>query len=273
MGQVLCSTGALIGRPNNRNYKLLESLSKKLSCDGYEFMMYDTWYSKADEIACYLQNIGLFTPVMHCEKHIGEIASRNETDEALRLFTINCKIAEKIHAKKLVLHLWNGSLSDANFQNNLKIYRQFLDISKEYGICLLVENVVCNKENPMKHWCELAEYYPDIHFVFDTKMAAFHQQLELLYTEEYSWLWKNRHIKHYHVNDYAGGYMEWEKLCTLPVGKGNINFEKFFSFIRKIKYNGTFTVEATAFDNQGKIDTDMLDRCFMCIKDYINNPG
>ncbi|MFG6393974.1 MAG: hypothetical protein K1W24_07315 [Lachnospiraceae bacterium] len=101
MGQVLCSTGALIGRPNNRNYKLLESLSEKLSCDGYEFMMYDTWYSKADEIACYLQNIGLFTPVMHCEKHIGEIASRNETDEALRLFTINCKIAEKIHAKNL----------------------------------------------------------------------------------------------------------------------------------------------------------------------------
>ncbi|MFG6393973.1 MAG: sugar phosphate isomerase/epimerase [Lachnospiraceae bacterium] len=67
--------------------------------------------------------------------------------------------------------------------------------------------------------------------------------------------------------------MEWEKLCTLPVSKGNINFEKFFSFIRKIKYNGTFTVEATAFDSQGKIDTDMLDRCFMCIKDYLNNPG
>lgn len=100
MGQVLCSTGALIGRPNNRDYKLLGSLQEKLCCDGYEFMMYDTWYGKANEITGYLQSIGLFTPVMHCEKHIGEIISKNETDEVLRLFTINCKIAEKIHARK-----------------------------------------------------------------------------------------------------------------------------------------------------------------------------
>ena len=64
MCQVLCSTGALIGMPNNRNYKLLKQLQGKLSCDGYEFMMYSSWYGKADKIADYLQSIGLFTPVM-----------------------------------------------------------------------------------------------------------------------------------------------------------------------------------------------------------------
>lgn len=36
-------------------------------------------------------------------------------------------------------------------------------------------------------------------------MAAFHQQLELLYEKEYEWLWKHEHIRHYHLNDYAGG--------------------------------------------------------------------
>lgn len=266
MGQILCSTGALIGMPNNRNYKLLKSLAGNLSCDGFEFMMYSSWYDKAEEIAGYLQSIELFTPVMHCEKHIGEAISRNEINEALRLFTINCKIAKKIQARKLVIHLWDGILSDASFQNNLNAYRQLADISSGYGLCLLVENVVCNRQNPMEHWLELAEHYPDVHFVFDTKMAAFHGQLGLLYQEEYSWLWKDGYIKHYHINDYAGRYMEWEKLRSLPIGEGNINFEEFFSFIHKIKYNDTFTVEATAFNKQGEVNTDMLNQCFNYIR-------
>ncbi len=36
MCKILCSTGALIGKPNNRDYKLLKDLSKQLTCDGFE---------------------------------------------------------------------------------------------------------------------------------------------------------------------------------------------------------------------------------------------
>ncbi|MCM1244797.1 MAG: sugar phosphate isomerase/epimerase [Roseburia sp.] len=269
MSKLLCSTGALIGRPNNRNYRLLESLSKELDCDGFEFMMYSSWYDEADEITEYLNRISLPTPVMHCEKHIGEKIGRGEEgdlEEAIRLFTINCKVADKIHAEKIVIHLWDGLISDQNFQNNLEAYGELQEISKEYGVELLVENVVCNQEDPMKHWCELAERYPDISFVFDTKMAAFHEQLELLYQEEYRWLWDEGHIRHYHVNDYAGGYMDWSNLRTLPIGKGHIDFERFFAFIRKIKYDDTFTVEATAFGKDGKIDVEMLNGCFKKIQ-------
>lgn len=272
MSKILCSTGALIGRPNNRNYRLLESLSKELDCDGFEFMMYSSWYEEADEIADYLNSSAIRTPVMHCEKHIGEKISRGEEgdlEEAIRLFTINCRMARKIHAEKIVIHLWDGFISDQNFQNNLEAYAKLSEISEKYGLKLLVENVVCNQENPMKHWCELAERYPNISFVFDTKMAAFHEQLDLLYTEEYSWLWKEEHIKHYHVNDYAGGYMDWANLRTLPIGGGHIDFEQFFSFMRKTKYDDTFTVEATAFGKDGKVDTGMLNGCFQRIREYL----
>ncbi len=100
-------------------------------------------------------------------------------------------------------------------------------------------------------------------------MAAFHQQLELLYSNEYRWLWQDGHIKHYHINDYAGGYMEWEKLRSLPPGTGNIDFKKFFSFINKINYSDTFTIEATAFNQNGEIDTDMLNRCFENVRHYL----
>lgn len=137
------------------------------------------------------------------------------------------KIARRIHAKKLVVHLWDGITSDQNFGNNIAVYPDLTDLAYSYGVDLLVENVVCNQENPMKHWCELAEKYPDIHFVFDTKMAAFHAQLDLLYEKEYEWLWQEGHIRHYHVNDYAGGYMDWTNLRTLPIGKGHIDFKRF----------------------------------------------
>lgn len=272
MSKILCSTGALIGRPNVRDYTLLESLSKELDCDGFEFMMYSSWYEEADEIADYLNRISIWTPVMHCEKHIGEKISRGEEgdlEEAIRLFTINCRVASKIHAKKIVIHLWDGFISDQNFQNNLEAFGKLSEVSKKYGLELLVENVVCNQENPMKHWCELAERYPAISFCFDTKMAAFHEQLDLLYEKEYDWLWKEGHIKHYHVNDYAGGYMDWGNLRALPIGRGHIDFERFFSFMQEINYDDTFTVEATAFGKDGEVDTDMLNECFRAVRGYL----
>ena len=39
MHQILCSTGALIGRPNGRDYRLLKQFCPQLECDGFEFML------------------------------------------------------------------------------------------------------------------------------------------------------------------------------------------------------------------------------------------
>lgn len=274
MNRILCSTGALIGRPNGRNYRLLQSVVQKLHCDGLEFMMYDTWYDEADRVAAYLQELPVEIPVMHCEKRIGEkISQSGETGlaEVLRLFAINCRVAGAIRAEKMVIHLWDGLTSDRNIQVNMDVYGRLSEIAAARGIDLLVENVVCNVQDPMRHWCELAGRYPEIHFVFDTKMAAFHGQTDFLYEEEYAWLWRDGHIRHYHVNDYAGGYMEWEKLRTLPPGTGNVDFEKFFDFINKIGYRGDFTVEATAFGLDGMIDTEMLNGCFDRIRGYVKD--
>lgn len=134
---------------------------------------------------------------------------------------------------------------------------------------VLVENVVCNVESPAKRCRQLAERYPDIGFVYDTKMAAFHEEETLLYQPEYEWF--SRHIHHYHVNDYGGGHMESAKLQALPIGAGHVDFERFFDFIRKSGYDGAFTVEATAFDKEGGIDTEMLNGCFEKIYGNMRN--
>ena len=272
MKKILCSTGAIIGIPNGRDFRLLEPLSKKLTCDGFEFMMYSSWYEQIEEIKTFLQGLGLFIPVLHCEKSIGEYISKGipeELAEAFRRFEINCDLAKAIGAEKLVLHLWSGHVSDSNFQSNLAAYPCLREIADYYGLVLGIENVVCNVENPMKHLCELRAAYPDIRFVFDTKMAAFHEQLDLLYEKEYEWLWKDGHICHYHVNDYGGGYMDWSNLRTLPIGKGKVDIEKLFAFIRKIGYDGDYTVEATAFDREGVVDVEMLNGQFLFIREHI----
>lgn len=272
MSEILCSTGALIGRPNGRDYRLLVPLAEQLSCDGLEFMMYSSWYGETKELLEVLADVPLPMPVMHCEKHIGEKISQGGEEnlkEALRLFEINCRIAENIRAKKLVVHLWDGLTSDRNFENNKKAYPQLAELAGAHGIDLLVENVVCSCKTPMEHLAELAEAYPEIHFVFDTKMAEFHRQLTLLYEEEYDWLWKNGHIRHYHVNDYAGGCLDWGSLRTLPVGRGQIDFERFFAHVRRTGYQGTYTVEATAFGADGRVDTAMLNDQFRRIASFL----
>ena len=258
-----------MGKANNRDYGLLEALSEQLSCDGYEFMMYDSWYQETHRLIPALRAMGISIPVMHCEKHIGENISKGGKEnfhEAYARFETNCFIAKELNASKIVLHLWSGLTSDAHFQNNMDAYPGLADIAAKYRVDLLVENVVCNQEDPMKHWRELKENYPHIHFVFDTKMAVFHDQLDLLYQPDHEWLWREGCICHYHVNDYAGGYKEWAKLRTLPIGEGHIDFEGFFRFIRKTGYDGTFTVESTAFNSEGVIDVEMLNRQFAYIR-------
>ena len=272
MHEILCSTGALIGRPNGRDYRLLKAFVPQLECDGIELMVYPDWYADPDMLISCLQPLRLHIPVLHCEKTLAEHISRGgeeEIREAFRLFRINCGIAEKLGAEKMVFHLWNGMISDTRIENNIKAYGELRETAAEYGLDLLVENVICLKD-PMTHWKELREVYPDIHFVFDTKMADFHRQLDHLYTEEYEWLYAGKHIRHYHINDYGGGYMDWSNLKVLPVGQGHIDFEQFFRFIREKEYIGDFTLEATGFDKTGTVNFHLLNEQFSRVRELIS---
>ena len=70
MNKILCSTGALL--PYGGDYRQLEMLSRQLACDGYEFMMDAPYYKEAEALKQFFQQSGLYTPILHCEKGIGE---------------------------------------------------------------------------------------------------------------------------------------------------------------------------------------------------------
>lgn len=192
--------------------------------------------------------------MVHTDKGIGELFSRNEgddTQEGLRRFAVNCHLAQQLGAEKLVLHLWGGRPSDRDMAHNAAQLPLLTRMAEEAGLLLTVENVVCSHGDPLTHMKELAEQYPRLRFTFDTKMAAFHGQLRESCLPKWDWLWSCHRIAHLHVNDYGGGYMDWDRLRTLHIGDGRIDFESFFSFLRQKEYRGTYTVEATSMTAEG----------------------
>lgn len=267
--KILVSTGALIGRPNGRNINLLEEYLPQLDYDGIEFMFYSDWYENYREKADFLNSLNIDIPVLHCQKTIGELVTQQKTDEALYKFEINAETAARIGASKMVMHLWNGEISDSNFDATLRTYPKLREIAISYSVDLLIENVLCNVLTPLRRWEDIHREYPDAHFIFDTKMAKFHDEYKTLFEPRCEWLFKENLIKHYHVNDYGGGYMTWDRLKVLPVGAGNIDFEPFFEKIAEIGYDDTMTVEATAFNSEGKVDFDMLNRCYSDIRSML----
>lgn len=263
MNRILCSTGAIITRRNGRNHKLLPRLAKKLAFDGFELMIYQSWYG-CNDIIDDIAGMELVIPTVHCEKEIGELVSEGNA-EAFDRFEFDCKAAETVGAKLLVLHLWNGLVSDSNFSENLRAYDRLRNIAVKHGLLLTAENVVCNVSSPMDRLLELESEYPDISFTFDTKMAQFHGELEKIYNEDF---WK-KHIRHLHINDYCGGIKEWSALKTLHIGSGSVDFDSFFDFVQQMNYSGDFTVEASSVNSDGLVDIDKLNEDFLKIKGYI----
>ena len=289
--RVLCSTGAFIGRPNGRDYRLIKEFVPRLECDGIEFMMYSTWYPIVDTLIADLKSYGLTIPVVHCQKSIGEklagmetisegqvdtdrIFSKEEDEavfaEGIRQFADNVKIASKLGASKMVIHLWNGIVSDKNIEKNIERFEVLWKMADSEGIDLLVENVLCNQQNPMAHWKALHEAYPQVHFIFDTKMAAFHNQTEDIFLPEWNWLFEENRIRHMHINDYGGGYMDWSNLKVLPIGAGHIDFDSFMGKFLKTGYEGDYTMEATALGRDGVVDFEMLNRNFASLRELLN---
>lgn len=274
MNRILCSTGALIGRANGRDYTLLKECAKRLDCGGFEFMMYADWYEKADSIAEYFSGFDKPFPTFHIEKAVGELISGGTAEQdntAVSLFEANCRLAQRLGSGKLVLHLWGGLASDMRFAHNLEMYPLLRDIADRYGLLLTIENVVCNISDPMTHLGELLAAYPDTAFTFDTKMAEFHGQLSDIYLEKNRHIWE--HTSHLHVNDYKGGVKDWSNLKTLHIGDGQIEFDAFFGFIGKTGYKGDITIESTSFDKSGVIDFDKMNESIRKVQELLKKYG
>ena len=257
MMKLLCSTGCLCTLRNGRDYRLIEKAARELKCDGFEFMMYGSWYDSWQKIAADIKSMGLNIPVMHVEKRVGERITLGETEEARRVFRINCEMAALFGAEKLVLHLWDGRPSDGNFGVNAAEYAVLRGIADEYGLMLAVENVVCLYNDPLANLEKLHSLYTDIAFTYDFKMAQFHDQVRRTFDKEHEWLW-NGAVKHVHMSDIDADPMDWTRLRSLHPGEGRIDFPFVCENLKNVGYDGYITIESTSVNEDGTIQIEKL---------------
>jgi sugar phosphate isomerase/epimerase len=255
---ILPSTGAFIGRVNGRDHRLFLSVFDRIPADSYEFMMYDSFYGREEQVLSDFLASGLSFPVFHVEKRVGELIGEGEGDceESYRRFRKNCEAAVRLGAEKLVLHLWNGLPSDHAFDRHLTAYATFAEIATAHGLLLTVENVVCACGDPMTHFEELLALYPNASFTFDTKMAAFHRQEYALLTPGADSLWP--HVKHIHFNDYNGIPGDFSRLAVLHLGEGNIDLARIARGILLAGYQGTITLECSCMRPDGSLTPDKM---------------
>ena len=252
---VLPSIGAFIGRVNGRDHRAFLSVADRIDATAYEFMMYESFYPRANAILDDFCATGLDFPVFHVEKRLSEYIAtgeRSDLAEAYSRFAVNCRAAARLGAKKLVLHLWTGMASDGNFERHLDAFAELSAQASAHGLLLTVENVVCAHRDPLSHFAELLECYPDVAFTYDSKMAAFHRQEYAVFEDGYRALWQG-HIRHIHFNDYNGVPGDFSKLAVLHLGEGNIDIARFASGLRAVGYCDTVTLECSCMLPDGTL--------------------
>lgn len=265
MHKVFCSTGTMLGLANGRDFRLLREYVPKIDCDGFELMFYSAWYDETDELISTVRSLGAPFPTFHCDKHIGELLAEENFAEAFRLFEINCELACEAGSGLLVLHLWNGLISDTNISANFSAYPTLQRIADKHGLVLTAENVLSHNLSPLTLWHKLLETSPDALFTYDTKMADFDRENDVCFEPEHIDLWER--VRHLHINDRAGGYRDWSNIKTRHIGEGNVDFEAFFDGLKNVGYTGDFTVEANSINPDGSIDIDALNRSLQKVRE------
>ena len=254
MNKIYCSTGVMVGRINNNDYTLITKhfplLKEKCLIHGGEFMFANSFYDKLDKIENELSKIPVPFDIIHFDKEIGIMLSEADnsvSSKAIKLFEENCDFAQRIGAKKAVFHLWGGLKSDSNIDYNISLLPFLIDITKKYGIELLIENIPCTVNSGLEIWRRLYKFLPDIGFIFDTRFGAFHDEIEQTFNEP---IWE--YVKHVHISDYSSYPRDFSKIRPiLHPNEGVIDFEKLFKNFKKVKYTNSFTLESPVFDEAG----------------------
>ena len=241
-----CSTGTFIGRINGRNHRLIIDYGPYIDCDGFEFMMMDTWY---DSIECILDDVrasGLSFPVFHADKRTGDMISSLPDDEfaqCVELWKKNMDYAARLGSKKTVCHIWGRPDSDEDPMRIFERVQSLRQISRSFGIDLLSENNACWYGSPLDHLYDYVNLDPSFGVIIDTRAAQFHRELETICRCDAIW----NNIRHIHISDMHGDYKQWGAMYPIYApGQGDIDFRRFFASLAKHGYDGTITLESPA---------------------------
>lgn len=276
-----CSTGAIIGRVNGYDYhhilRVMPPLCGKVPLDGLELMMLPAYLDKLPEMARDFAAAGLRFPIIHADKDVGTLLSTSAAqadpalcEKALALWERNCEMGQRIDAKQIVLHLWGGLDSDAHLAGNLSNLDALRRTAAAYGLEVLIENVPCTTADPITNLTAIHTAFPDQRYVFDTRFASFHRQLESLTATP--WLIGDR-LAHIHISDLRDGAdRDFTRLRPiLHPGEGGIDFPALLADLTARGYTGTVTLESPVMSEAG-IDDAKLGTSLRLLRSLFDRP-
>jgi sugar phosphate isomerase/epimerase len=270
LNPIYLSTGAFIGRKNNRNFRLAAECAGQLECDGFEFLVFRDFYGAMYEIAGEYTAAGLNIPVVHADKGIGDrFSNADESDyiSAAEDFKRNCEIANILGAGTIVTHAWGYPESNKDPRRIMERLPALAESAAGAGLTLLVENVPCTDGDALHMLDTLAVAFPTLSFIIDTRLAHFHRELERVTSCP---VWPR--VRHFHVSDTKCGYKEWAALNPiLQPGEGGIDWRAFFGAVKRSGYAGSFTLEAPSMLESG-VDAETLNKGLAFIRDGLK-PG
>lgn len=259
--QLLCSTGALVGRSNGYDHRVILENKNAIEADGFELMMLSAWYDRLPEVARDLEKGQVYTPVIHLEKDVSPLlflGDEASAREGLRLFTQNVRMGAAVGAKKAVFHLWDGRFTRERLDRGLATVETLYEICAEEGISLLIENIPCRVCSPYLLIEGLSERFPTERFTFDVRHAAFMGESERFFRSPLF----GRAIGHLHFSDYTGQMLPDKWGVTRPIvqpTEGIIDFDRLFAEMPPFS-GETMTLESPALGVDGTVDREKLNR-------------
>ena len=268
--QLLCSTGAFSRFPTYVDYSMVLQYGPQLDVDGFELMFYPSWYDSVERIGRDLTTSKLKFPAMHAEKSIGLSlgkASAEEREQGIRLFTENCRLAEMLGTRVLVLHLWNWPDLDDHLDYNLQSLVTCLDIAGRFHVQLAIETIPARKATPLDNVQRALEYDARCAIALDTEFLAQYQQLDEVFQRQSLW----PHIVHVHIKDYDGvPFLDGNRRYLHP-GEGHIDFPHFFHALKQQAFSGNISLESPAIDANGQVTVTRLRESLALIHQWMRS--
>lgn len=222
-----------------------------LPCDGFELSIYPSWIDDVVRVGAEIAAMGLVIETAHAEKSVGARLSEGDRSGVERL-ELSARLADRVGARLLVLHLWELPLGDGHFERNLDLLPACADVAERAGLLLGIETIPCSVGSPLANVAHAVEREPRCVAVLDTEFLAFHGELEAAPDAGLP-------VGHVHVKDFAGKIRHGDpRLRYLLPGEGSLDLDGFLDRLRANGYDGTVTLEPSAVDPDGGLDRGRL---------------
>lgn len=255
--RLLCSTGALSRFPDLTDQARIIAALPDLRADGFEILIYESWYGTLERMAQSLLTLDLRYPAIHAEKEIGPLlvtGKDEDREEALRRWRPNCLFAQSIGANVAVLHLWGLPWADDCLDRQLACLPALLDVADEYDVALAVETIPCRTHDPLGNVATAVARDERTRVALDTEFLAMHGQLDAALAAD--WLWERPDLVcHLHVKDYDGRQSDAEgQRRYLHPGEGEIDFPRLFPQLHERGFAGNISLESPAMRAGDEVD-------------------